>query len=71
MRHYISKFAQLLILSVLALPAMAHEGHDHSHWTSGLLHVLFYGSIIAAALGLSFALYKNSDKHSQKNSGGQ
>lgn len=38
--------------------ALAHAGHDHSHWSSEVLHFLTYASILAVAAGLGFAAFK-------------
>ena len=32
---------QMLFMFVLSQPALAHAGHDHSHWSSNFLHILF------------------------------
>lgn len=53
---------QILLVSVLSASALAHQGHDHSHWTSSILHVLFYASIAITAAGVSYACYKLASK---------
>lgn len=42
-----------IILSLAALAAaqtsFAHPGHDHSHWSSGLMHLLWIAPVLFAA----------------------
>lgn len=52
---------QLMVISITALFSsnlFAHEGHDHAHWTSNFVHILFYASIVAVAAAVSYALFK-------------
>ncbi|WP_127735580.1 hypothetical protein [Cobetia sp. ICG0124] len=44
-----------LLLLTAANTALAHPGHDHSDWSSPLVHTLFYGAI-AAVIGTAFFL---------------
>jgi len=53
---------QMLFMFVLSQPALAHAGHDHSHWSSNFLHILFYASIAAVIAGIGYALFKRSSK---------
>ncbi|WP_133468528.1 hypothetical protein [Paraglaciecola marina] len=51
-------------LSLLSSAAFAHEGHDHSHWSSDALHILFYSSLVAAVAAMTFLgikQFKNKD----------
>ncbi|MEP0357673.1 hypothetical protein [Paraglaciecola sp.] len=41
-------------LSLLSSAAFAHEGHDHNHWSSDALHILFYGSLVTLLAVVSF-----------------
>ncbi len=41
-------FLPVLLMAVAAV-AEAHPGHEHSHWSSPLVHALFYLAIVAAA----------------------
>lgn len=53
----------MLLLSSLAV---AHPGHDHSHWSSDALHILFYGvTALTIALG-GLWIVKAKNKNSQK-----
>lgn len=56
-------------LSLLSASAIAHEGHDHSHWMSDSLHVLFYGSLLSllAAGCLVVLKHVTAKKISNKN----
>lgn len=40
-------FLPLLMMGAAA--AQAHPGHEHAHWSSPLVHALFYLAILAAA----------------------
>ena len=65
MNKYVKYILQSLLLLVASLPAFAHQGHDHSHWTSGMMHVLFYGSVLAAAAALAYAATKYTKTRNQ------
>ncbi|MBT3135572.1 hypothetical protein KL866_10720 [Alteromonas sp. ALT199] len=54
--------------AIFSSGVLAHTGHDHEHWTSGVVHALFYASIVGCAAACGFAAYKyiNSKKHSTK-----
>ncbi|CAD5292204.1 conserved exported hypothetical protein [Alteromonas sp. 38] len=39
-------------------PAFAHAGHDHGHWSSQILHGLFFLSLAAVGAACVFAGYK-------------
>ena len=59
MLRHLSLKLQLALSLILFSPFLwAHPGHDHAHWTSTVLHVLFYASIAAAAAACAFAIYK-------------
>ena len=57
MRIWLTVTAVCCCFSVLA-----HEGHDHGHWTAGILHFLFYASLVAAAGAIVFAVAKKLSK---------
>jgi len=38
-------------LMMISNTAFAHAGHDHSAWSSSLIHVLFYGAILSVVAG--------------------
>ncbi len=49
----------LALINALTIPsALAHAGHDHSHWSSSLLHAFFYISMFSAAGICAYAGYK-------------
>ncbi|TMO82337.1 hypothetical protein CWC16_00815 [Pseudoalteromonas sp. S3776] len=48
----------VIFIAMVSLPLLAHEGHDHAHWSAGYLHLLFYGAIIAVVAAFSFSFYK-------------
>ncbi|MEP1384516.1 MAG: hypothetical protein ABJK64_12100 [Paraglaciecola sp.] len=55
------------ILSLLSSAAFAHQGHDHSHWSSSALHMLFYGSLVAVVASVTFFVVKQfRNKDSRK-----
>ncbi|MFT2090357.1 hypothetical protein [Paraglaciecola sp. 2405UD69-4] len=56
-------------LSSISATVLAHEGHDHSHWSSDALHILFYSSLAAVAAAISFLVVKQlkSTKANSKN----
>lgn len=60
------KTSQKLILvgsaMLTSMSVSAHSGHDHSHWSSDLLHAMFYLSLAAAAGALAFATKKYANK---------
>ncbi|TVU70025.1 hypothetical protein [Cobetia crustatorum] len=56
--------SSLLILTA-ANTALAHPGHDHSDWSSPLVHTLFYGAI-AAVIGTAFFVIRQS-RHKRHN----
>lgn len=53
------KLSQLLagstVLTALSTSVVAHPGHDHSHWTSPMMHSILGFSILAVA---GFAAWK-------------
>ncbi|MBL4631286.1 MAG: hypothetical protein JKY14_09075 [Paraglaciecola sp.] len=46
-------------LSLLSTAASAHDGHDHSHWMSDSLHILFYGSLASVVAAVSLVVIKH------------
>ena len=62
----IKKVFLTLLMSISAFMSpivAAHEGHDHSHWTSPILHALFLLSLAAVGLACVYALYKVVSRH--------
>lgn len=54
--------------ALLASPAtvLAHAGHDHGHWSSGLVHTLFFLSVFAA-VGIGNVIYqKRKQAHARQ-----
>ena len=52
-----------LALSVLSFYAMAHEGHDHSDPSAGLIHLLWAAPALIVG---AFASYKLRQKYVEK-----
>ncbi len=53
---------------LLATPyAAAHIGHDHGHWTSGIIHALWIGAALAVVALSVFMLKKTYYSKTQKN----
>ena len=46
-------------LSLLSTAASAHDGHDHTHWMSDSLHLLFYGSLVSVLAAGSLVVIKH------------
>lgn len=57
----------------LSGPILAHEGHNHDHWSAGFTHLFLYAAIAIAACGVVYAAYKfvskcvSSDKKEKAN----
>ncbi|MEI6859625.1 MAG: hypothetical protein V5788_07590 [Shewanella sp.] len=47
--------------------ALAHPGHDHLHWSSLLVHLLWVLPAVAA-LGLTIIMYRQKQATTQSNS---
>lgn len=59
----------LLCLLLLSAQSIAHPGHDHEHWSSDLLHGLFYGAAALAFAAVSWGAWtkwKKNDKERSK-----
>ncbi|AFJ03609.1 hypothetical protein Q7C_2484 [Methylophaga frappieri] len=58
----IQSFKRLAALSLLWFAGMqsafAHPGHDHSAWTSGLIHAIFYLSIVGVVSAIAYSVHK-------------
>ena len=48
----------LSLLSLVSATVSAHEGHDHAHWMSDSLHLMFYGALFSALAAGGFLLLK-------------
>jgi hydrogenase/urease accessory protein HupE len=68
MKVNLKRSALMLYAAVFSAGAFAHAGHDHEHWTSGVMHALFYASLVGCAAACGFAAYKyfNAKKRSAK-----
>ncbi|MPY21693.1 hypothetical protein FM037_17725 [Shewanella psychropiezotolerans] len=42
---------------LIAPTALAHPGHDHAHWSSSMVHLLWILPAVAA-LGLAITMYR-------------
>ena len=55
-------FLRFLFIALLTLGmsfvAQAHEGHDHNHWSSMIVHALLLLSMAASGLAIVFAIYR-------------
>lgn len=59
MKKLLTQFSALVALTALAPVVLAHPGHDHGHWASSSIHLLFAGSIAAVVLAGIFVLRKS------------
>lgn len=41
-----------------SLPALAHEGHDHSHWSSSFVHLVSILAVVALVLAIAHSIKK-------------
>lgn len=58
-------------LSAISTAAMAHTGHDHSSWTSPMMHAVFYGAIAFAGAAAIFFAVKKTKAAKQEQHGDQ
>ncbi|PHS24699.1 MAG: hypothetical protein COA83_07610 [Methylophaga sp.] len=66
MKKKILKTASLALL--LATPYVAaHSGHDHAHWTSGVIHTLWIGASLAIVALAVVMFKKRTALKAQKN----
>ncbi|GLP97870.1 hypothetical protein [Paraferrimonas sedimenticola] len=56
------KYIMLLIASLLPSLAVAHEGHDHGHWSSGLIHLITLAAVVAVVAVAVFLIKRNKAK---------
>ncbi|BAJ02689.1 hypothetical protein [Shewanella violacea] len=60
--------ALTLVSSLLIAPAaLAHAGHDHAHWSSSMIHLLWILPAVAA-LGLAITMYRRKKSATQSDS---
>ena len=71
MNKYVKYTMQSLLLTTASLPAFAHPGHSHTDMSSGLMHVLFYGSVLAAAAALTYAVATRTKSSIQSKNQGE
>jgi hypothetical protein len=55
-----------LVMLILAMPAFAHPGHDHSAANSGLIHLLWLIPVIVAAVIVVFKEITGSNAGTDK-----
>lgn len=55
-----------LVMLILATPAFAHPGHDHSAANSGLIHLLWLIPVIVAAVIVVFKEITGSNAGTDK-----
>ncbi|BFT29074.1 hypothetical protein D210916BOD24_02500 [Alteromonas sp. D210916BOD_24] len=58
MKATLKRPALALSATLFSSASFAHAGHDHSHWTSNFMHILFYASLVAGAAACGYAAYK-------------
>jgi len=58
-----------LALSVLSFYAMAHEGHDHSHPSAGLIHLLWAAPVFVIGAYASYKLRQKYLENRDKDNG--
>jgi hydrogenase/urease accessory protein HupE len=56
----------ILVMLILAMPAFAHPGHDHSAANSGLIHLLWLIPVIVAAVIVVFKEITGSNAGTDK-----
>ncbi|QFU22326.1 hypothetical protein FM038_009250 [Shewanella eurypsychrophilus] len=49
---------------LIAPTALAHPGHDHAHWSSSMVHLLWILPTVAA-LGLAITMYRRKKAATQ------
>ncbi|MBU2979913.1 hypothetical protein [Alteromonas sp. C1M14] len=57
-KRFLLRLQLVIVTAMFSSVLYAHPGHDHHHWTSVILHVLFYASLTAAAAACGYAGYK-------------
>ena len=58
----LKKALSTITLSATTTLAMAHPGHDHDAANSGLMHVLFYGAIVALGVAVVWLIVRSFNK---------
>ncbi len=64
MKNLARTFVTGAALAVTASTALAHPGHDHSHWSSPAVHALLATAIVAV-IGVSVWALRNRKQSSQ------
>ncbi|MEQ3651972.1 MAG: hypothetical protein ABNH21_09905 [Glaciecola sp.] len=62
MKKHITTLTVIMMSITASFFASAHSGHDHDHWNSSLIHILFYASIVGVASVLAYIAYKRFNK---------
>lgn len=65
MKKHFASLASMTAMMTFATQTIAHPGHDHSHWSSPMMHSIFGISMILVA-GFAVWKIKARAKHSQK-----
>lgn len=60
------KISYFLVSLLISGSAFAHEGHDHGHWSSDALHILFYASLFSVVALGSVLLVKSITNKTNK-----
>lgn len=53
-----TRLISLLSFLLFAFTVNAHPGHDHSHWTSGVIHAAFFITLGLVVTIISFLIYE-------------
>jgi hypothetical protein len=60
------KINSFLVSMVFTGTALAHDGHDHNHWSSDSLHMLFYASLVSVVSFGAVVLVKTIKNNAAK-----
>ncbi len=66
MNLYALKMSVLLVLMSVSNLSAAHIGHDHSHASSMLVHLVFYGAVFSVCAVAVAVIYKTVFSNRQK-----
>ncbi|AQS36780.1 hypothetical protein Sps_01615 [Shewanella psychrophila] len=66
MKQRLSAALTFVSTLLIAPAALAHPGHDHAHWSSSMVHLLWILPAVAA-LGLAISMYRRKKTATQSN----
>lgn len=70
MKSVVSTFLASVCVALISSTALAHPGHDHTHWSSELIHMLTWlaiGSVIVGGLLYKQVLRRKGSKQEDNN----